>query len=88
MEETNKKVYGEFKNVFLTDKNVENLKKLYLEKFNEAIEKLSSYISYSGRKYKDHYAVLKKNNWVYNEIFNAKNQQQKEEKSNDEFNYV
>ena len=58
------------------------------EKFNEAIEKLSSYISYSGRKYKDHYAVLKKNNWVYNEIFNAKNQQQKEEKSNDEFNYV
>ncbi len=88
VEETNKKVYGEFKNVFLTDKNVENLKKLYLEKFNEAIEKLSSYISYSGRKYKDHYAVLKKNNWVYNEIFNAKNQQQKEEKSNDEFNYV
>ena len=42
---------------------------MYKEKFGKAIEILSSYIASSGKKYKSHYAVLGKHNWVYKRIF-------------------
>ena len=60
---------GEFSNVNLSEDEILKLKALYKEKFNPAIEVLSSYIASSGKKYKSHYAVLGKHNWVYKKIF-------------------
>lgn len=61
--------FGEFANVSLSTDEEEKLKQLYKEKFGKAIEILSSYIASSGKKYKSHYAVLGKHNWVYKRIF-------------------
>ena len=63
-----KKSYGEFANVLLTDEQYEKLKEIYNQHLPEAIETLSSYIKSSGKKYKDHYAVLGKHNWVYKKL--------------------
>lgn len=60
--------YGEFKNVKLTDKEYEKLKEIYADKLTNAIETLSSYLASKGDKYKSHYAVLGKHNWVYKKI--------------------
>lgn len=64
---------GEFSNVNLSEDEITKLKALYKEKFNPAIEILSSYIASSGRKYKSHYAVLGKHNWVYKKTFEENN---------------
>lgn len=64
----NNNILGEFKNVSLSNEDLEKIKTLYGLKFNEAIEKLSSYIKSSNKKYKDFYAVLNKHNWVYREV--------------------
>ena len=61
-------IYGEFKNVLLNDEQYNSLKEIYQDKLQQAIEKLSCYIESSGKKYKNHYAVLGKHNWVYKEI--------------------
>lgn len=63
-----KNKYGEFNNVLLTDKEYNNLQELYKTRLSEGIEKLSSYIEGSGKRYKSHYAVLGKHNWVYQSI--------------------
>lgn len=65
-----KEKLGEFKNVILSADEEKKLKELYKDKFNSAIEVLSSYIASSGKKYKSHYAVLGKHNWVYSRVFN------------------
>lgn len=52
---TCKREYGEFKNVLLTDeeyKKLENINAL------SQIEKLSSYIASTGKRYKSHYATI------------------------------
>lgn len=67
--EKNKKL-GEFANVILSEDEERKLRELYKDKFNSAIEVLSSYIASSGKKYKSHYAVLGKHNWVYSRVFN------------------
>lgn len=67
----NKKQYGEFNNVLLTDYEYKKLKELYKSDFhfNTAIEILSSYIQSKGKdKYKCHYAVLNKHQWVYAKV--------------------
>lgn len=64
-----KRKYGEFQNVFLTDEEYTKLKEIYADRLDKAINKLSSYIASKGKKYKSHYAVLGKHNWVYEEIF-------------------
>lgn len=64
-----KNIFGEFQNVSLSEAEEIKLKDLYKLKFNEAIEKLSSYKYASGKKYKSDYAVLNKHNWVYKSIF-------------------
>jgi hypothetical protein len=66
-----KNSFGEFKNVFLTQTEVDKLKTLYKNetKFNEGIEVLSSYKESSGKKYKSDYAVLNKSNWVFKKVF-------------------
>ena len=65
-----KEKLGEFKNVVLSEDEERKLRELYKDKFNSAIEVLSSYIASSGKKYKSHYAVLGKHNWVYSRVFN------------------
>ena len=61
-------IFGEFNNIKLSDEHISKLKELYGNKFDEAIETLSSYIQSSGKKYKDFYAVLNKHNWVYKKV--------------------
>ena len=50
-----KNIYGEFKNVKLSDEEYKKLEKANLIPY---IEKLSSYIASSGRRYKSHYATI------------------------------
>ena len=63
-----KNKYGEFENVFLTENQYKKLKVLYKDKLNEAINILSSYLASKGKKYKNYYAVLGENNWVYKKL--------------------
>lgn len=51
----NKRPYGEFENVFLTDDEYQKIKDKGLDGL---IEELSSYISSKGVKYKSHYATI------------------------------
>lgn len=67
-----KNIYGEFKNIFLSEIEHKKLNSIYSCKLNEAIEILSSYIASKGAKYRSHYAVLGKSNWVYKKIFGEK----------------
>jgi len=61
-----KYIYGEFKNVKLTKEEYEKLKKANLLPY---IEKLSSYIASTGKKYKSHYATIL--NWSRKEKVNT-----------------
>lgn len=53
--------YGEYKNVLLTDEELEKLKAEYKD-VDERIERLSSYIASTGKSYKSHYATIR--NWA------------------------
>lgn len=53
--------YGEYKNVLLTDDELEKLKSEYSD-YEERIERLSSYVASTGKSYKSHYATIK--NWA------------------------
>lgn len=53
--EKDKKSYGEFNNVLLTDEEYHKLEESNLLPY---IEKLSSYIASKGKKYKSHYATI------------------------------
>ena len=57
--------YGEFENVKLTSDEYEKLKTIYEDRLQEGIEILDTYIESKGKKYKNHYAVMKKKGWVY-----------------------
>ena len=50
--------YGEYKNVLLTDDELQKLKTEYSD-FEERIERLSSYVESTGKKYKSHYATIR-----------------------------
>jgi len=50
--------YGEYKNVLLTDEELEKLKTEYSD-YEDRIERLSSYVASTGRKYKSHYATIR-----------------------------
>lgn len=52
-----KKKFGEFENVFLTDEQYQKLKDKFYD-VDERIETLSAYIASKGVKYKDHYATI------------------------------
>lgn len=55
----NKKVYGEFLNVKLSDTEYEKLISQYGNNVtNDFVEKLSMYIESTGKKYKSHYATI------------------------------
>ncbi len=53
--------YGEYDNVLLTDEEMEKLKKEFPD-IDDRIEKLSSYVASTGKKYKSHYATIR--NWA------------------------
>lgn len=53
--------YGEYKNVLLTDEELEKLKAEYPD-WEERIERLSSYVASTGKSYKSHYATIR--NWA------------------------
>ena len=76
-EEELKSSFGEFNNVFLTQKEQTKLITIYGNKFNEAVEVLGAYKAAKGKKYKSDYAVLGEHNWVFKKIFpNGKIQNQ------------
>ena len=53
--------YGEYKNVLLTDEELQKLKTEYSD-YEERIERLSSYVASTGKAYKSHYATIR--NWA------------------------
>lgn len=53
--------YGEYNNVLLTDEELDKLKTEYPD-WEERIERLSSYIASTGKRYKSHYATIR--NWA------------------------
>jgi predicted phage replisome organizer len=53
--------YGEYNNVLLTDEELQKLKAEYSD-IEERIERLSSYVASTGKKYKSHYATIR--NWA------------------------
>lgn len=64
-----KKAYGEQQKVKLTDEEYAKLQELYGNKLDAAIEKLDVYLASYNKKYASHYAVMRRGNWVYKEIF-------------------
>ena len=52
-----KRTYGKFKNVLLTDEELQKLKDDYSD-WEEKIERLSSYMKSTGKTYDDHYATI------------------------------
>lgn len=51
--------YGEYKNVLLTDEELDKLKTDYPQDWQQRIDRLSEYIESSGKRYKNHYATIK-----------------------------
>ena len=56
--EINKESFGEFENVRLSEQELSKLKTRFGEDANSYIERLSNYISSSGKRYKSHYATI------------------------------
>lgn len=54
--------YGEYKNVLLSDEDMEKLKAEFPADWNARIERLSAYIAQSGKSYKNHLATIR--NWA------------------------
>ena len=57
--------YGEYKNVLLSDEDVQKLKTEFPKDYKERIEKLSGYIESTGKSYKNHLATIR--NWARRE---------------------
>lgn len=80
-----KKAYGQNKNVMLTDEEGTHLRELYGEDLKMAIDILDAYIENGGKKakrYKDHAAVMRRGNWVWNRVIETKNNEARLEKTN------
>lgn len=54
--------FGEYKNVLLTDSDIDKLKAEFPTDWEERIERLSSYMASSGKSYKNHLATIR--NWA------------------------
>ena len=82
---SDKKAYGQNKNVMLTDEEGAHLRELYGEDLKMAIDILDAYIENGGKKakqYKDHAAVMRRGNWVWNRVIETKNNEARLEKTN------
>lgn len=83
--ESNKKAYGQNKNVMLTDEEGMHLRELYGEDLKMAIDILDAYIENGGKKakkYKDHAAVMRRGNWVWNKVQETKLAEKRLENAN------
>lgn len=56
---TGKHKYGAYKNVLLTDEDVDKLQEEFPEDWSGRIERLSEYIASTGKKYKNHLATIR-----------------------------
>lgn len=54
--------YGEYKNVLLSDEDMEKLKAEFPDDWQQRIERLSGYIASTGKSYKNHLATIR--NWA------------------------
>lgn len=70
--DSNKHKYGEYKNVLLSDEDMEKLKSEFPNDYSERIERVSSYCASTGKSYKNYLATIR--NW-------AKKETPKEEKT-------
>ena len=70
------KVFGAFQNVFLSNKELSNLKTILSHQLENYIQRLSSYLKSTGRTYEDHEATIL--SWFYKD----QGQQTRSEKSN------
>jgi len=57
------KVFGAFQNVFLSNKELSNLKTILSHQLENYIQRLSSYLKSTGRTYEDHEATIL--SWFY-----------------------
>ena len=64
--------YGEYKNVLLSDDDMDKLKSEFPD-WNSRIERLSSYMASTGKSYKNHLATIR--NWARNDTQNNSNPQ-------------
>lgn len=70
------KAFGAFQNVFLSNKELSNLKNILSNQLENYIQRLSSYLKSTGRTYEDHEATIL--SWFYKD----QGQQTRSEKSN------
>ena len=75
-EKNNKHKYGEYKNVLLSDEDMEKLKTEFPTDWEERIERLSSYMASKGTSYKNHLATIR--NWARKETPQTKGREYKE----------
>ena len=68
--------YGEYKNVLLTDTELEKLKAEFSD-YESRIDRLSGYIASKGDKYKSHYATIR--NWAKKDAEEQKTTEKKEQ---------
>ena len=75
-DKNNKHKYGEYKNVLLSDEDMEKLKTEFPTDYEERIERLSSYMASKGTSYKNHLATIR--NWARKETPQTKGREYKE----------
>lgn len=68
--ENNKRKYGEFHNVLLTDEEKQKLQDRFNKQTAVLIERLSTYLESTGKRYKSHYATIL--SWVQRDEKEAK----------------
>lgn len=84
--------HGPFKNVFLSDAEVDELKHKYPSDYKGKIDRLSKYLETSGKKYNNHFAVL--SDWLEKDVSKKPNQKSEDKSSSfdidevDTFNYL
>jgi hypothetical protein len=84
--------HGPFKNVFLSDAEVDELERKYPSDYKGKIDRLSKYLETSGKKYNNHFAVL--SDWLEKDVSKKTNQKSEDKSSSfdidevDTFNYL
>ena len=76
--ENPKNQHGEFMNVLLTEKEYWKLKTDYSDMYERYIEKLSTFMKSSGKKYENHYATIKR--WIKEDKAKEEEKAEKQEK--------
>ena len=75
--------YGEYKNVFFSDEELEKLKTEFPKDWQIRIENLSEYIASSGKSYKNYLATIRK--WAKDDASKKATEKKQKSKFN---NYV